>query len=90
MIRRLYRSTITAILLCLLAGFVNAQVDYNHQWSGFRGPWGPGYLEGSVTPEKWSLKRGGAYMANSLRVHETQYSSGPATSWLQLNDKNKT
>ncbi len=55
MIRRLYRITLTAILLCISAGFVNAQADYDHQWPGFRGPWGRGYVDGAVTPEKWSI-----------------------------------
>ncbi|MCX6238947.1 MAG: PQQ-binding-like beta-propeller repeat protein [Bacteroidia bacterium] len=34
---------------------LQAQVDYNHQWPGFRGPWGCGFIESVSAPTTWSV-----------------------------------
>jgi outer membrane protein assembly factor BamB len=34
---------------------VSAQVDYNQQWPGFRGPWGRGFIENAQTPTSWNV-----------------------------------
>ena len=42
-------------LLCISLEFVFAQSDYDQQWPGFHGPWGKGYVDGAITPGKWSI-----------------------------------
>jgi len=34
---------------------LEAQTDYEHQWPGFHGPWGRGFIENASTPTKWSV-----------------------------------
>lgn len=34
---------------------LKAQIDYNQQWPGFRGPWGSGFIENTQAPTAWSI-----------------------------------
>src|SRR5665648_26364 len=50
------------VLICLfgiLSGsfqqYLQAQIAYNEQWPGFRGPWGCGFIENAKTATNWSL-----------------------------------
>ncbi len=55
MFRSFLYISLTTLLLCHAGQFLVSQEVYDHQWPGFRGPWGRGYLDGSVTPEKWCI-----------------------------------
>ena len=55
MTRKCFLLILTPILLCFSRPILFAQKSYDNQWPGFRGPWGRGYIEGSLTPEKWSI-----------------------------------
>jgi outer membrane protein assembly factor BamB len=55
MLGKIFRFTLIAILLCFTLQYLIAQTDYDHQWPGFRGPWGRGYIESAGTPTSWSV-----------------------------------
>jgi outer membrane protein assembly factor BamB len=55
MLRKFLLLSLTILLFCPAGKIIYAQQTYDHQWPGFRGPWGRGYLEGSIMPEKWSI-----------------------------------
>jgi len=35
--------------------YLQAQIAYNEQWPGFRGPWGCGFIENAKTATSWSV-----------------------------------
>jgi len=47
------------LLLFITILFINnqlfAQIDYNKQWTSFRGPWACGYMENSKTATTWNV-----------------------------------
>jgi outer membrane protein assembly factor BamB len=50
------------ICLIILSGFspvkLYAQIPYDQQWPGFRGPWGRGFVENAKTATSWSSETG--------------------------------
>jgi outer membrane protein assembly factor BamB len=49
------RYFLVAFTFVLLQQAIKAQVDYNQQWPGFRGPWGCGFIEDAKTPTVWDI-----------------------------------
>jgi outer membrane protein assembly factor BamB len=47
--------TLGLIIFFLMQNGIKAQVDYNQQWPGFRGPFGCGFIENAQTPTTWSI-----------------------------------
>jgi outer membrane protein assembly factor BamB len=41
--------------LCFIHPNLNAQIDYNQQWPGFRGPWACGYINNAKPPTNWNV-----------------------------------
>jgi outer membrane protein assembly factor BamB len=42
-------------LLIFIHPNLNAQIDYNQQWPGFRGPWACGYINNAKPPTNWNV-----------------------------------
>jgi len=42
-------------LICIFHQNLQSQTDYNHQWPGFRGPWGCGFMDNVSAPTSWSV-----------------------------------
>ena len=55
MLRTFLQVSLTALLLCSSCQFLFSQEAYDHQWPGFHGPRGCGYIEGAVTPSSWNI-----------------------------------
>ena len=57
--RNLIILTYHCLLFLFVFFFANihlfAQVDYNQQWPGFRGPWACGYINDAKTPATWNM-----------------------------------
>ena len=49
------RYFLMALATVFLQQAIKAQVDYNQQWPGFRGPWGCGFIEDAKTPTVWDV-----------------------------------
>lgn len=49
------RFALLAILVLLFQTALSAQVEYDRQWPGFRGPWARGYMEAAKTSVTWDV-----------------------------------
>jgi outer membrane protein assembly factor BamB len=47
--------TLGIIIFLLTQNGIKAQLDYNQQWPGFRGPWGCGFITKGQTPTSWNI-----------------------------------
>ncbi len=55
MAKRVFGFSLLFCFTIFLHGSLNAQVEYNQQWPGFRGPNGCGIIENAKTPAVWSV-----------------------------------
>jgi len=57
--KRLFFRFICLIILSNLSQFrLYAQIPYDQQWPGFRGPWGKGFVENAKTATSWNAETG--------------------------------